>query len=85
MPILLSALPHIEKDAPLMTCHDGAGIGGLTARFTHFVFAIINPSLASITSRKVSPPVDIFVGPQWVPAAGLVSSVGLLALDLAVR
>ena len=68
-----------------MTCHDSAGIGGLTARFTHFVFATLNPSLASITSRKVSPSVGIFVGPAWVQAAGLLSSVGLLARDLAVR
>lgn len=62
-----------------------SGLADLTARLTLVVFAIINIALIRIKSREASAPARVFVCPIWVPVAGLVSSVGLLFLDLAVR
>lgn len=62
-----------------------AGLADLTARFTLVVFAIINVSLIRIKSRETAAPLHVFVCPRWVPVAGLVSTIGLLLLDLAAR
>jgi basic amino acid/polyamine antiporter, APA family len=62
-----------------------AELADLTARFTLVVFAIINITLIRIKSLESAPPAQAFVCPGWVPAAGLVSSIGLLLLDLVVR
>jgi basic amino acid/polyamine antiporter, APA family len=62
-----------------------AGLADLTARFTLVVFAIINITLIRIKSLETAPPAQAFVCPGWVPVAGLVSSIGLLFLDLVVR
>jgi basic amino acid/polyamine antiporter, APA family len=61
-----------------------AGLADLTARFTLVIFAIINITLIRIKSRETSPPAHAFVCAGWVPVAGLVSSIGLLFLDLVV-
>ena len=62
-----------------------AGLADLTARFTLAVFAIINITLIRIKSLETAAPAHVFVCPGWVPVAGLVSSIGLLLLDLVVR
>ena len=61
-----------------------AGLAGLTARFTLVIFAVVNLALIRIKSRNEAPPLGTFVCPRWVPFAGLVSSVLLLAIDLIV-
>ncbi|MCZ8186361.1 MAG: amino acid permease [Beijerinckiaceae bacterium] len=58
-----------------------AGLADLTARFTLVVFALINAALIRIKSREKMPPAGIFVCPRWVPFAGLLSSIALLAFD----
>ncbi len=62
-----------------------SGLADLTARFTLIVFAIINTALIRIKFLEASVPLHVFVCPRWVPVAGLVSSIGLLLLDLVVR
>jgi basic amino acid/polyamine antiporter, APA family len=62
-----------------------AGLADLTAQFTLVIFIIINLALIRIKSREKVPPPDVFVCPRWVPVAGLISSVILLALDFVVR
>ena len=62
-----------------------AGLADLTAQFTLVIFIIVNLALIRIKSREKAPPPDVFVCPRWVPIAGLISSVTLLALGLAVR
>ncbi len=62
-----------------------SGLADLTARFTLVVFAIINVSLIRIKSRETAAPLHVFVCPRWVPVAGLISTIGLLLLDLAAR
>ncbi len=62
-----------------------SGLADLTARFTLVVFAIINITLIRIKSLETTPPAQVFVCPRWVPVAGLVSSIGLLLLDLVMR
>jgi amino acid transporter len=61
-----------------------AGLADLTARFTLVIFAIVNLALIRIKRRNESPPLGTFVCPQWVPFAGLFSSVLLLVVDLIV-
>ena len=62
-----------------------SGLADLTARFTLVIFAIVNISLLRIKAREISPPAGVFVCPSWVPAAGLISSLGLLFLDQVAR
>ena len=62
-----------------------SGLADLTARFTLVVYAIINIALIRIKSCEAAPPSHVFVCPRWVPVAGLVTSIGLLLLDLVVR
>ncbi|WP_375310369.1 amino acid permease [Bradyrhizobium sp. A5] len=62
-----------------------AGLADLTARFTLVVFATINLALIKIKSGNDVPPLGAFICPRWVPFAGLISSLLLLALDLIIR
>lgn len=62
-----------------------AGLADLAARFTLVVFTIINITLIRIKAMEIAPPAQVFVCPSWVPIAGLISSIGLLLLDLVVR
>ncbi len=97
---LPQALAHLNPrtDTPLLATALGisailllalavplSGLADLTARFTLVVFAIINITLIRIKSREAAAPLHVFVCPRWVPVAGLVSSIGLLLLDLVVR
>ena len=61
-----------------------AGLADLTAGFTLVIFAVVNLALIRIKSRNEAPPLGTFICPQWVPFAGLVSSVLLLVVDLIV-
>jgi basic amino acid/polyamine antiporter, APA family len=62
-----------------------SGLADLTSRFTLVIFAIVNITLIRIKSREASAPLHVFVCPRWVPVAGLISSIGLLLMDLVVR
>lgn len=62
-----------------------AGLADLTSRFTLVIFMIVNLALILIKSRDKVPPLNVFVCPHWVPIAGLISSVTLLALDFVLR
>jgi amino acid transporter len=62
-----------------------AGLADLTARFTLVIFATINLALIKIKSGNDVPPLGAFICPRWVPFAGLISSLLLLALDLIIR
>ena len=77
--LAISAILLLALAVPL------SGLADLTARFTLVVFAIINITLIRIKSREPAAPLHVFVCPRWVPVAGLVSSIGLLLLDLVVR
>jgi amino acid transporter len=59
-----------------------AGLADLTARFTLVIFGVVNIALIVIKSRHEAPPSGAFICPRWVPYAGLISSVLLLAIDL---
>ena len=61
------------------------GLADLTARCTLAIFAMVNLALLRIKSREARPPAGVFVCPRWVPAAGLASTVLLVALDVALR
>jgi basic amino acid/polyamine antiporter, APA family len=61
-----------------------AGLADLTARFTLIIFAVVNLALIRIKNRNEAAPLGAFICPRWVPVAGLVSSVLLLAIDLIV-
>jgi amino acid transporter len=62
-----------------------AGLADLTSRFTLVIFAIVNLALIRIKTRNDALPLGAFICPRWVPYAGLVSNILLLALDLVVR
>jgi basic amino acid/polyamine antiporter, APA family len=62
-----------------------SGLADLTSRFTLVIFTLINITLIRIKSLESSAPLNVFVCPRWVPVAGLISSIGLLLLDLVVR
>jgi APA family basic amino acid/polyamine antiporter len=62
-----------------------AGLADLTSRLTLVIFAIVNLALIRIKARNDAAPSGAFICPRWVPFAGLISSVLLLALDLVVR
>jgi len=61
-----------------------AGLAELTASFTLVIFAVVNLALMRIKGRNEAPPRGAFICPRWVPFAGFVSSVLLLAVDLMV-
>lgn len=59
-----------------------AGLADLTARLTLVIFAAVNIALIVIKRRESAPPIGPFICAQWVPYAGLASSVLFLATDL---
>ena len=60
------------------------GLADLAARGTLVIFAIINLALFKIKRSEASAPDNVFVCPVWVPVVGFVSTVALLAADLAL-
>ena len=62
-----------------------SGLADLTARFTFMIFAIVDAAILRIKSRGAESPANVVVCPRWVPAAGPISSLGLLALDGVAR
>jgi amino acid transporter len=60
-----------------------AHLAEATSRLTLVIFALVNASLLALKVRKVPSPESAFRVPIWVPAAGLVSSLALLASDAA--
>jgi APA family basic amino acid/polyamine antiporter len=58
------------------------GLAEMTSRLTLVVFAVVNAALIAIKRRGISAPPEVYVAPFWVPAAGLISSVGLLLAEL---
>lgn len=58
------------------------GLADLTSRFTLVIFIIVNVALIRIKKKEQAPPAGAFVCPLWVPFAGLISTVLLLASDL---
>lgn len=59
-------------------------LADVTSRLTLIVFALVNISLVRIKRRGSTRPAGVYVTPQWVPWAGAVACVALLALDLAI-
>lgn len=84
MPLLATAL-GVAAILVLALAVPLSGLADLAARFTLVVYAIVNAALLRIKWQEAAPPVKAFVCPRWVPAAGLISSLGLLVLDQAVR
>lgn len=54
----------------------------MSSRLTLIVFAFVNASLLALKHRGVAPPPGSVVVPKWVPAAGLVASIGLIIATL---
>ncbi len=59
-----------------------SGLADLTARFTLFIFAVVNLALIRIKLRNEIPPSGAFICPTWVPFAGLISCILLITLDM---
>lgn len=53
----------------------------MTSRLTLVVFAFVNGALIAIKRRRIPAPPDAYVAPRWVPVAGLIASIGLLASE----
>jgi APA family basic amino acid/polyamine antiporter len=62
-----------------------AGLAEASSRLTLIVFAFVNAALLSLKARRSPPPAGIFVVPAAVPAAGLLTSLAVLASELALR
>lgn len=62
-----------------------SGLADRTDRFTLVVFAIISIALFRIRSCEAAAPSHVFVCLEWEPIAGLITSIGLLCMDLVVR
>lgn len=54
----------------------------MTSRLTLVVFAFVNGALIAVKRRGTPPPHGAYVAPGWVPAAGLVASLALLASEI---
>lgn len=82
MPVSASEAAYVEKvfNRPWLSL-----TMGLLVVLTATISACLNITLIRIKSIETTPPPQVFVCPMWVPVAGLVSSVGLLLLDLVVR
>ena len=57
-------------------------LADVTSRLTLLVFAVVNISLVRIKQRNPRRPPAVFVTPAWVPWAGAVACIALLAADL---
>ncbi len=53
----------------------------MTSRLTLIVFAFVNAALIAIKRRGVPAPPEAYVAPRWVPYAGLITSIVLLAAE----
>ncbi|MCZ8184049.1 MAG: amino acid permease [Beijerinckiaceae bacterium] len=62
-----------------------SGLADLASIGTLLIFVLVNLALIVIKGRETSPPPDIFDCPFWVPVAGVVTSSGMLAIDIARR
>jgi len=65
--------------ALLLPLHD---LADSTSRLTLIVFAVVNLALIRIKARETRSPDGIYVVPRWVPWAGAMACVALLAGDL---
>lgn len=59
-----------------------AQLADFTSRITLVLFALINLALLRIKSREDAAPANTYVAPRWVPWAGFVSCVALVAADV---
>jgi basic amino acid/polyamine antiporter, APA family len=59
-------------------------LADLTSRITLLLFALINLALVRIKMRERKAPSGIYVTPGWVPWAGMLSCVALIAVDVIV-
>jgi amino acid transporter len=57
-------------------------LADLTSRITLALFALVNLALVRIKAREREAPANTYVAPRWIPWAGLVSCLGLVAADL---
>jgi APA family basic amino acid/polyamine antiporter len=57
-------------------------LADITSRITLMLFALINLALARIKAREAATPSGTYLAPRWMPWAGFVSCVGLVALDV---
>ena len=57
-------------------------LADVTSRLTLIVFAVVNISLVRIKQRDSRRPPGVYVAPAWVPWAGAVACIALLATDL---
>jgi basic amino acid/polyamine antiporter, APA family len=57
-------------------------LADFTSRITLIVFAVVNLSLIRIKAGSPDAPTGVYVAPAWVPWAGLVSCMSLLAADI---
>ena len=57
-------------------------LADITSRLTLIVFAVVNISLVRIKQRGPRRPLGIYVAPTWVPWAGGMACIALLAADL---
>lgn len=62
-----------------------AGLADYTSRFTLVIFAIVNIALIRIRRQEGKPPAGVFLCPDWVPFAGLGTSLLLLLFDVLAR
>lgn len=81
----LATAPRLGSILLLALAVPLSGLADLAARFTVMVLAIDNAAPLRIKWQEAAPPVTAFICPRWVRAAGLISSLGLLALDQAAR
>jgi amino acid transporter len=57
-------------------------LADLTSRITLIMFALINLALVRIKAREREAPANTYVAPHWIPWAGLVSCLALVAIDI---
>jgi len=57
------------------------GLAEMTSRVTLTIFSLVNLALLRLKLREVSAPDGIFTVRLWVPVAGLIASLSLLAHD----
>ncbi len=55
-----------------------------TSRITLVLFALVNLALARIKARESAAPENTYIVPHWVPWAGCVSCMALVAIDVAL-
>ncbi len=69
--LVLSVLAPIES------------LAEMASRLTLIIFAFVNAALVKIKIDGIAAPAGAFTVPSWVPVAGVLTSLGLLACDLA--